>query len=183
MLKTGSSNLHFSHSLLPSLYFIHIHYAYFIGTCLLASIIFWTTSSPFQSVAYVDSLFMVISAMTETGLNTINLSQLTVIQQFILWFLMIIGSPIFVSISVILWRKRAFDQRFKSKQDGEGELGRISRKEKRIVGGIEYKAVRLLSYVVPAYFVLWQIVGMICLGAYISQQLSSIAKENEINSW
>jgi hypothetical protein len=59
-----------------SLSFITLHYAYFITTCLITSLIFWGSSTPDKSVRYIDSLFLVISAMTEAGLNTVNLSTL-----------------------------------------------------------------------------------------------------------
>ena len=49
--------------LLPPLNFITIHYAYFISTCLVASLIFWGSSTPPKSVSYIDSLFLVVSAM------------------------------------------------------------------------------------------------------------------------
>lgn len=50
--------------------------------------------------------------MTETGLNTINLSQVNTFQKALLFILMIGGSHIFVSFFVILIRKRAFESRF-----------------------------------------------------------------------
>jgi len=56
--------------------FITLHYIYFCGTCLLAAIIFWGSSTPSQSVRFIDSLFLAVSAMTEAGLNTVNLSTL-----------------------------------------------------------------------------------------------------------
>ena len=54
---------------LPPLNFITIHYAYFIVVPLVASVVFWGSSDPSFSISYVDSLFLVISAMTEAGLN------------------------------------------------------------------------------------------------------------------
>lgn len=99
-------------SYLPPLNFITIHYAYFIIVCLVASVIFWGSSNPSRSIGYTDSLFLVVSAMTEAGLNTVNLSQMTTFQQIILWLLIVIGSSIFVSISTVLTRKRVFEQRF-----------------------------------------------------------------------
>ncbi|KAI0517080.1 cation transport protein-domain-containing protein [Xylaria bambusicola] len=50
--------------------------------------------------------------MTEAGLNTVNLSQMTTWQQVLLWFLIIIGSSIWVSIWTVLIRKHAFEHRF-----------------------------------------------------------------------
>lgn len=98
---------------LPPLNFITVHYAYFIATCMVASVIFWGSSNPAQSISYTDALFLVVSAMTEAGLNTVNLSQMTTFQQIILWLLILMGSSIFVSIGTVLARKRAFERRFK----------------------------------------------------------------------
>lgn len=121
--------------LLPPCNFITLHYAYFIGTCLVSSAIFWGSSSPGKSVSYTDSLFLVVSAMTLAGLNTINLSELNTFQQFILFALTLLGSAILVSIVVVHVRKKAFERRFKSAardhhheqpQEQRGDFGRRS---------------------------------------------------------
>ena len=52
--------------------------------------------------------------MTEAGLNTVNLSQMTTFQQIILFLLMLLGSTIWVSIAVVYFRRKAFERRFKS---------------------------------------------------------------------
>jgi hypothetical protein len=52
---------------LPDASFITLHYLYFLSTCLIASLIFWGSSTPFQSVSYIDSFFLVVSAMSEAG--------------------------------------------------------------------------------------------------------------------
>jgi hypothetical protein len=97
---------------LPPLNYITIHYAYFTSICLASSLIYWGSSQPFGNVSYIDSLFLVTSSMTCTGLNTLNLSTMTTWQQIQLWFLSLIGSPIWISIWTVLTRKRAFEQRF-----------------------------------------------------------------------
>lgn len=97
---------------LPPLNFITLHYAYFVAVCLVASLIFWGSSDPAFSISYTDSLFVVVSAMTETGLNTVNLSQMTTWQQVLLCFLIILGSAIWVSIWTVVTRKHAFEKRF-----------------------------------------------------------------------
>lgn len=99
-------------SILPPLNFITIHYAYFIVISLIASVIFWGSSKPAYSISYVDSLFLVVSAMTEAGLNTVNLSQMTTWQQVILLLLIMFGSTIWVSIWTVLARKHVFEKRF-----------------------------------------------------------------------
>lgn len=110
---------------LPPINYITIHYAYIIVTCLVASVIFYVSSDPGRSITYTDSLFLVISAITEAGLNTVNLSQMTMFQQFILWLLIVMGGSIFVSISTLWTRKRIFKQRFRSvAKEQRGRRGR-----------------------------------------------------------
>ncbi|KAL8842608.1 MAG: hypothetical protein Q9176_002565 [Flavoplaca citrina] len=124
-------SLAFISSQLPPLNFITIHYGYFVGVCLLASIIVWGSSTPAKSVKYTDALFIVVSAMTMTGLNTVNLSQLNTFQQFVLFVLLLLGSPISVSWGVLFVRLKAFERRFrtiveeqKRKQKERGSLRR-----------------------------------------------------------
>lgn len=98
--------------LIPELNFITLHYLYFILTSLITALIFWGSSTPFQSVSFIDALFLTSSAMTEAGLNTINLSTLNTWQQFMLFALIMLGSTIFVSMFVVLVRLRAFNREF-----------------------------------------------------------------------
>ncbi|RSL65155.1 hypothetical protein CEP53_003789 [Fusarium sp. AF-6] len=97
---------------LPPLNFITIHYAYFIIVCLISSVIFWHSSDSASPISYTDSLFLVVSAMTEAGLNTVNLSALTTWQQTILFLLIMLGSTIWVSMWTALARKHVFEKRF-----------------------------------------------------------------------
>ncbi|KAL2060670.1 hypothetical protein VTL71DRAFT_9311 [Oculimacula yallundae] len=109
---------------LPPLNFITIHYAYFVCTCLLTSLVFWGASDPVATrgrIEFVDALFLVVSAMTEAGLNTVNLSEMTTFQQTILFLLIIIGSTIFVSVGTVWTRKRVFEKRFKGVVKGVRE--------------------------------------------------------------
>jgi Trk-type K+ transport system membrane component len=99
---------------LPPLNFITLHYAYFIGVCLVSSIIFWGASTPPRSITYTDSLYLTVSAMTLAGLNTVNLSQLNNFQQIILFILIMLGSAILVSSVVVHVRRKAFERRFKN---------------------------------------------------------------------
>lgn len=107
---------------LPPLNYITIHYAYFIVVTMLASLIFWGSSSDYNRVSYTDSLFMVTSAFTNTGLNTINISDITTWQQVLLWILMIIGSPIWVSLWTVFVRKSAFEKRFEAIVEAEKDM-------------------------------------------------------------
>ncbi|KAK5121341.1 hypothetical protein LTR85_005507 [Meristemomyces frigidus] len=120
-----SRPLRFLRGLLPPLNFITIHYLYFIGTCLLFAVIFWGSSTPAHSVSFTDALFLCVSAMTEAGLNTVNLSQLNTFQQVIMFLLILLGSAIWVSAFVVHVRKTAFEREFKVVVDGaRGRRGR-----------------------------------------------------------
>ncbi|KAM3511576.1 hypothetical protein MY11210_004794 [Beauveria gryllotalpidicola] len=223
--------------------FITIHYCYFVVVCLLSSAVFWASSSPHGRISYVDSLFVVVSAMTKTGLNTVNLSTMTTWQQTMLFLLIMFGSTIWVSICTILARKyvlyrrflrlgalpRQHDKRAAQKshrgassetpgspqapaRDNSGsaavdpvqahprpcnslctleqgpdsldcdEHGRSGAKSKQICG-CEYRALELLSIVVPLYFVVWQLLGCLGLGAWIHRHMPDTALTNGINPW
>lgn len=66
----------------------------------------------------------------------------------------------------------------------DGYIGRnsqfhnLTEKERRKLGGIEYDAIHLLSYVVPVYFVLWQLIGALGIGAYIQLNRPDLALQN-----
>ncbi|KAK6440145.1 hypothetical protein LTR95_003639 [Oleoguttula sp. CCFEE 5521] len=113
MLGMLKRPLRYARTWLPPLNFITIHYFYFLATCTLATLIFWGASTPARSVSFVDSVFLVTSAMTLAGLNTVNLSTLNTFQQFMLFFLIIIGSAIFVSAFIVHIRRSAFEKKFK----------------------------------------------------------------------
>ena len=72
----------------------HCSLLYFIAVCLVTSLMCWGASTPSKGVSYIDSLFLVISAITEVGLNTDNLSQLNTFQQVLLVVLIVLGSAI-----------------------------------------------------------------------------------------
>jgi potassium uptake Trk family protein len=59
----------------------------------------------------------------------------------------------------------------------------LTEKERRELGGYEYKAICLLSWLVPAYFILFQLLGCLGLGAYVANNRPSTALENGLNPW
>ena len=103
--------LRFLRRQLPPLNFITIHYAYFIVTCLVCALILWGSATPFRSLDFTDALFLSVSAMTEAGLNTVNLSSLNTFQQIVLLLLIFVGSAIWVSGFVVLLRRHAFEKK------------------------------------------------------------------------
>lgn len=71
----------------------------------------------------------------------------------------------------------------------EGIVGRnsqfshLSLAEREKIGGVEYRAVTYLAVIVPLYFVLWQLLGCIGLGAYLASKRASTTKVNAENPW
>ncbi|KAK6949393.1 hypothetical protein Daesc_009468 [Daldinia eschscholtzii] len=79
---------------------------------VVGTLIFWGASAPKYSVGWWDSMFMVMSALTASGLNTVNVSELTTFQQVELCVLMMIGSQVLISYVTIAFRKHIFEKRF-----------------------------------------------------------------------
>ena len=78
------------------------HYSLLIP--LFWTVVFWASNGKFY-VKFVDSLFLCVSAVTGTGLMTVDLSELTAWQQAILVILEIVGSPVTVSWLVVAFRR------------------------------------------------------------------------------
>lgn len=110
---------------LPPINFITLHYAYFILSCLFFALIFWGSgSSSSVKIGFLDSLFLIMSALTSTGLSTTNLSQMSLGQQIVLFIAMLLGHPILVSLWTVLFRRHVFEKRFRAivKKERERKL-------------------------------------------------------------
>lgn len=94
--------------------FYRAHLFYFVITILITSAVFWGSNSHGFQVEYVDALTMCASAMTSTGLSTINLSSINAYQQSILFVLMALGDLSIASVSVVYVRRYFFRKRLTS---------------------------------------------------------------------
>jgi hypothetical protein len=63
------------------------------------------------------------------------------------------------------------------------EFHGLTLQEREQLGGVEYSAIQLLSWVVPIYFVLWQLLGCLAVGAWMNNYASDITEANGINAW
>ncbi|CAG8952698.1 hypothetical protein HYFRA_00008941 [Hymenoscyphus fraxineus] len=274
--------------------FLSVHRLYFLAIIFVSSIIFWLLPQHHQSVPFIDSLFLVVSAITSTGLTTRNLSTLNTAQQILIWILIVVGSPTFISVFVVWVRRRAFESKFANvifgkrqspgsntpneptngrnfnqsssdiddpcattlanspsemgqttSQDpkieekrgnddengaqkssftaqtcvvsntpnlhsntptllgkysktsflesvrvfGNAMVGRnsqfygLTRDEREQLGCIEYKALKLLSILVPAYLISFQVIGSIAFGSFISARQADVAYQNGVEPW
>ncbi|KAI9810620.1 MAG: hypothetical protein M1827_006182 [Pycnora praestabilis] len=55
--------------------------------------------------------------------------------------------------------------------------------ERQDLGGLEYHALEFLAILVPAYFILWQLLGCLGIGAYITNNQANVARTNGLNPW
>ncbi|KAK3295239.1 cation transport protein-domain-containing protein [Chaetomium fimeti] len=100
---------------LPPINFVTLHYAYFIFSCLIFAAIFQACgSSTTPEIGYLDSLFVTMSALTATGMNTVNLSEMSLGQQIILFLSLMLGHPILISLWTVLFRRHVFEKRFRA---------------------------------------------------------------------
>ncbi|KAF5353410.1 hypothetical protein D9756_007889 [Leucocoprinus leucothites] len=87
--------------------FYRVHLTAFVFIPLIASGIFYASNGRYH-VNFLDALFMCYSAMTVTGLATVNMSTLTPWQQVIMFILMMMGDITTISWIMVLVRKRFF---------------------------------------------------------------------------
>ncbi|KAH9224542.1 cation transport protein-domain-containing protein [Leptodontidium sp. 2 PMI_412] len=65
-------------------------------------------------IEYVDALFFGSGAVTQSGLNTIDVNALNTLQQAVLYLFPLITTPIFINTVVVLVRIYWFEQRFRN---------------------------------------------------------------------
>ncbi|XXH02981.1 hypothetical protein Hte_009371 [Hypoxylon texense] len=64
-----------------------------------------------------------------------------------------------------------------------GQFHGLTSEEREELGGTEYRALKLLSIVVPLYWFLWQFLGCISLGAWLASKQPQPALDNAISPW
>ncbi|KAL2423790.1 Low-affinity potassium transport protein [Exophiala dermatitidis] len=89
--------------------FITIHYIYVIGLSLLLSVILYGIGD----IHYIDALFFASGSCTQSGLNTIDINNLYLGQQVVLYMGAMICNPIVVHSAVVFIRLYWFEKRFK----------------------------------------------------------------------
>ncbi|KAH6639159.1 potassium transport protein-like protein 1 [Boeremia exigua] len=117
--------------------FYRAHMLYFIVVIAISSVIVYgegvkTGPKEYRDshLTYMDALFLTCSAMTTTGLNPVDLGDLSGFQQAVLCILLIIGNIPFVSMVVVLIRQSMFRKRM-------SEVVKHSRTMQRLVQDIE----------------------------------------------
>ncbi|PKX98761.1 potassium transporter [Aspergillus novofumigatus IBT 16806] len=104
---------------------LHHHYIYIAFWTILAS----STIYAIGGVSYIDALLLASGAATQTGLNPIDLNQLNVLQQLILWIVAMVTNVIFVNSLLVCIRLYWFRKRLR-RVVNEAKLLSLMRKRK-----------------------------------------------------
>lgn len=88
--------------------FILLHYIYIISWAIIGSILIY----PGGNISYTDALFQGSGAATQSGLNTVDLNQLYLYQQIVLYMITNMCTPIFIHSGLVFIRLYWFEKRF-----------------------------------------------------------------------
>ncbi|KAI6880965.1 TrkH-domain-containing protein [Hortaea werneckii] len=59
----------------------------------------------------------------------------------------------------------------------------LSQEEREKLGGCEYRALYFLAWLVPAYFVMWQLLGALGCAAWVAHHAREKAEQDGLNPW
>ncbi|KAI9731936.1 MAG: low affinity potassium transporter [Cirrosporium novae-zelandiae] len=90
--------------------FITLHYIYILGMIIFTSILLY----PAGGLHYIDALFLASGAVTQSGLNTVNINSLYLYQQIILYLIPFFATPIYIHGFVVFVRLYWFERRFQN---------------------------------------------------------------------
>lgn len=92
--------------IIPS--FRYAHYVYIIFMAILGSIFLY----PVKNLRYIDALFFASGAATQAGLNTVNVNDITLYQQIVIYIFTTLCTPIFIHGSLLVVRLYWFERHF-----------------------------------------------------------------------
>lgn len=92
--------------LLPN--FIHFHYFYIISMGLITSIMVYGPGN----IKYIDCFFMGYGAVTQAGLNSVDVNDMSLYQQLAIYAMCTLTTPIFIHSGLIFVRLYWFERRF-----------------------------------------------------------------------
>lgn len=122
----------------PDPSFINIHYLYIAVCIIVGSILIY----PVRNLQYIDALFFAASACTQGGINTVDISSITLWQQLVLYFLPFITNPIFINSFVVLLRLYWFEKKIVN----VNVKSKLQSRMRRSMTQIDKKSNRSLSF-------------------------------------
>lgn len=92
------------------IHFLHLHYLYIWILTFLFSGLYYC--EPGTNWKYIDALFMATTGSTDTGLNTIPMSEMSTYHMILLYISSFLGCHVIISFFVVMVRRYYFSQRF-----------------------------------------------------------------------
>lgn len=92
------------------IHFLQMHYIYILILTFVFSGLYYC--EPGTDWNYIDALFMATTGTTDTGLNTIPMSEMSTYHMVVLYFSAFFGSHVIISFYVVMVRRYYFSQRF-----------------------------------------------------------------------
>ncbi|KAI9486863.1 MAG: cation transport protein-domain-containing protein [Benjaminiella poitrasii] len=92
------------------IHFLELHYIYILLLIFISSGLYYCL--PGTNWSYIDALFMATTGATDTGLNTIPMSEMKTYHMVILYISSFLGSHVTVSFVVVMVRRYYFSKRF-----------------------------------------------------------------------
>ncbi|KAJ0984160.1 hypothetical protein J5N97_002516 [Dioscorea zingiberensis] len=166
-----------------------IQLSYFLSLCLLGSLAMMTLkpSNPSFSPRYIDMLYMSASALTVSGLNSVELENFSSSQIVVLTLLMLFGGEAFNSLLSLLFRmikynkpestEARIDVEFEAQDPGNVithddntiQIITVSSENSfSISKDMKYNSIRYLLYIVFSYILLIHVSGSIFILLYVS---------------
>ncbi|KAK4621802.1 Low-affinity potassium transport protein [Fulvia fulva] len=96
----------------PKFNFIAVHYGYMIGMTAFFSILLFGNHPKGIGMQYIDALFFAAGAATQSGLNTIDVNNLSTYNQVVIMLGCCLCTPVFINTIVVLVRLYWFEKRF-----------------------------------------------------------------------
>lgn len=154
--------------LLPTPNYFWFHICYIAFMVLLGGIILWSQ----EQISYLDAIFISTSALSQTGLSSVDFSQFSRSSQVMVMLWVVFGGvimtstiPITVRLILLLWKRR------------KGTLHLFLHKEIRVLA--------ILLITIWSYLIVIQGLGFIAIGSHLESNHHSgkLVNKSHINKW
>jgi Trk-type K+ transport system membrane component len=125
--------------------YYRLHWLYITSVTILGALpIFFLE----KNVSFDDALYMTASSISGTGLSTVDITKWGWISQAVLPVLMVLGSPILMTLVPVFFRRLFFRRKFTKAQREHSP---------------EYKALRAIYRIVIGYFLITHVLSILIL--------------------
>lgn len=157
-----------------------LHLSYFTTICLIGGCIIYGIEG---NEAFIDCLFMAVSAGCVTGLTTIDPSTLRIGSQVTIWVLVLLGSAVLMSAIPPLIRRYYFNQ--KAAEVLAPVITDEEARERLLESQIEYRALGWISKIALGYYAVMPLLVAVVWGIYFNAVASrrALVESNGTNPW